>query len=271
MNCIAALNFVFDRNSLDFEKLACFSWCLPYSTYLICDLHIPYSNLFDLFSFPANVSSYSHYVFSALVQDDSEVITFEVNFVCGIRFQTFHIALKECSSKSTRSSDTFSRILLLVFQSSWTGLRRRSWSGHFTFTTWTGTELSPGRRWRTSPCRSVAVKFLRCELCVWMGFHFKYLAFKCKLRPPDARMDNLQCTDYNAKLENWSPKSNLEFFRKDPKTFSLMYEVHGRHEISVSRTLWYVNILQKTLLTIKLLGKKLEWTDSFAQHFTRLF
>ena len=35
------------------------------------------------------MSSYSHYVFSALVQDDSEVITFEVNFVCGIRFQTF--------------------------------------------------------------------------------------------------------------------------------------------------------------------------------------
>ena len=28
--------------------------------------------------FSANVSSYSHYVFSALVQEDSEVITFEV-------------------------------------------------------------------------------------------------------------------------------------------------------------------------------------------------
>ena len=71
-----ALYFVFDRNSPDYAKLASL-WCLLYSSYQICDMHIPYSNLFDLFSFPANVSSYSHYVFSALVQDDSEVITFE--------------------------------------------------------------------------------------------------------------------------------------------------------------------------------------------------
>ena len=29
--------------------------------------------------FAANVSSYSHYIFSAIAQEDAEVITFEVN------------------------------------------------------------------------------------------------------------------------------------------------------------------------------------------------
>ena len=181
-------------------------WCLYVVQQLISDfdMHIPYSNLFDVFSFPANVSSYSHYVFSALVQDDSEVITFEVNFVCGIRFQSFrsHCALKEFSSQLILS---ISRILLWVSLSLWMELRRRSWSGHFTFTTWTGTASSPGRRWRTSPCRSVKLFLsfmnLWCEkLYVWMWFHFKYLAFKCNLRPSDARMDNLHCTEYNTKL-----------------------------------------------------------------------
>ena len=39
----------------------------------------------------------------------------------------------------------------------WMAPRRRSWSGRSTFTTWTGTGWSPGRRWRTWPCRSVQI------------------------------------------------------------------------------------------------------------------
>ena len=66
---------------------------LSNSSYQIYDMQIPYSNLFDVFSFPANVSSYSHYVFSALVQDDSEVITFEVNFCLRNKISIFPFPL----------------------------------------------------------------------------------------------------------------------------------------------------------------------------------
>ena len=115
VNIEASFVFCVDRNSPDYAKLASF-WCLLYRSYQICDMHIPYSNLFDLFSFPANVSSYSHYVFSALVQDDSEVITFEVNFCLRNKISIFPFplvcALKEFSSQ----------LILSIFQDFVVGL-----------------------------------------------------------------------------------------------------------------------------------------------------
>ena len=141
------------------EKLVCLG--LNYITvhiwFVMCAVHIPFSYLFDLFSFPANVSSYSHYVFSALVQDDSEVITFEVKFCLRNKISNFPLVHWRGSQVSL---NPFSRISSWVSQSSWMGHRRRSLSGHFTSTTWMGTASSRGRRWRTSPCRYV-------QLCIF--------------------------------------------------------------------------------------------------------
>ena len=195
-----ALYFVFDRNSPDYAKLASL-WCLLYSSYQICDMHIPYSNLFDLFSFPANVSSYSHYVFSALVQDDSEVITFEVNFCLRNKISIFPFPLL-CIEGVLKSGHL---IHFPGFCCGSLGPRERNSGGEV------GVDISPlwpgrGRSHHQGGDggrRHVGQYnlFLWCEnLLVWMRFHCKYLAFKCNLRPSDARMDNIYCTEYNAKL-----------------------------------------------------------------------
>ena len=175
IDCIAALNFVFYRNPPTVRGLLLLMSAIQY----ISDLWSAYS-IFQ-FIWSLLISSkrelllplcflstsagwlWSHYVWGKLCLRN-KISNFPQQCIEGVLEQV-------------GSSDTFSRILLWVSQSSWTGLRRRSWSGHSTFTTWTGTESSPGRRWRTSPCRSVAVKFFMMRALCLNGISYQISRF----------------------------------------------------------------------------------------------